>query len=313
MHLKDLENRIHENCGFYQRNPARVLLPGHIVLSSADFAAFAAYVLGGGAHGWGGACPFPEAIKEAINQVRRINTSALTDASLPPVIGAEQEAPQKVANRTLTDEAFYAMFREKFANWKPVASDMAKLPEPIRKFIEALQDKGDPEGRVLTVTALQSEKKELEKTIVGLRQKLFDKEKEIDGLGEYADQLASQTDAAKQAAEQAETKMHETQHELSSVRKQSQEQLERINSLESKVLSQGSEISTLKDSLKSSQETLQIAEDLLKQSEEARERQNARFRGSGEVAETSGEAPAPESTEDSGEPEVPGPGTSASE
>ena len=307
MHLKDLENRMHESCGFYHRDPSRVLLPGHIVLTTEDFAAFAEYIITGGGHGWAGSCPYPRAIEQAVGTIKRMNMVALTDRRAPAFIGDDTPASQaKGTHKLLADEQFYMLFKEKFANWKPIASDMARLPEPVRNFIAALQDKAGPEDKTLALLAQTEENKALHKQITEYRQKLLARDKEVSGLSEYVDEVESKLTEAEKKAEAFEERFVLGQKHLgdanAAFKAEQQAHIDVSNELSLKI----ARIDELEAQMASLTEDLKVAEELLTQSEEARERQNARFRQgrvSDEAAGETTEVEAAPPTEESVEPE----------
>ena len=315
MHLKDQENRIHEGCGFYMRDPRRVLLPGHIVLSTEDVVAFAEYVIGGGAHGWGGECPCPEAVTRAVRTIGSINLESRRVAGLPAFNRGEAAAHegQPKTSRLLSDEQFFAMFKEKFAGWRPVPHDLAKLPEAIRKFIQALMDKMSPEDKTLAYASQVEENKALQKQLMEYRQKLLAKDKEINTLGDYVTEV--------------ERKLEGCENTIASNEKKFANMMERaVNAEAAHTREQDAHITVAnelsrtvamledhKQRLADTEETLKAAEDLLQESEEARERQNERFRGRRANNSAAGETEAVESDPATEEPEAPQSGTSDSD
>jgi len=312
MHLKDLENRMHEGCGFYKRDLRRILLPGHILLETGQFVEFASYVIRGGAHGWGGECPVSDAVRQAVGDIRLMNLDVLTDPGASPTLAGEQpgESPAKGPHRILADEQFFAVFKEKFANWKPIPSDMARLPEAIRSFILTLQDKSDPDGKARAYAAMVGEQNGLKKQLTDYRQKLLAKDKEVSGLSEYVDSVEAKLTACEKVISDNEKKFTDSQERLvnaqAAFKAEQQAHIDVSNELSLKI----ARIDELEAQVASLTEDLKVAEELLTQSEEARERQNARFRQGRVSDEAAGEAAEAEAAKISEEPEATGPGTS---
>ena len=288
IHLKDMENRVHENCGFTMRNPGLVMMPGHIVLPTPSFLEFAVYIICGGARGWGGACPCPEELKQAVHDIKNLNLEALTDKHAAPSLGVAPLAPSGAKpHRILTDEAFFAMFKDKFANWKPIPADMAKLPEPVRKYMTALMDKTDPDDKAMAYVAQVDENKKLQHQVMEMRQKMLVKDKEITALGDYVTEVETKLERCEQVVASGETKLGAALERAATAeaahRQEQDAHIEVANQLAITI----AELDSCQQTLGETAETLKLAEDLLKESEEARERQNARFRGSGSDAEAS--------------------------
>lgn len=317
-HLKDVENRVHEGCGFYRRDIRRVLLPGHIVLPTETFLEFASYIIRGGSHGWKGECPHPAQVERIIKEISAVNIDSLTDPAAPATkkeSGSEKTESRK-SSKLLTDENFYAMFKEKFANWRPVPADMARLPEPVRKFIAALQTKMDPESKTLETETLRDQNQKLQKQLNEHRQKLLTRDKEKTGLSEYIDSIEAKLDIAERMGESQDRKMREMEEKLRAAQEEAQHQKEKQAYLDKQLTTLQEEHNKTKEVLKSTTDNLRTAEELLEQSEEARVRQVERFRGhADERPEAPQESADPEEGRgpETAEAEVPGPVTSEEE
>jgi hypothetical protein len=309
-HLKDLENRIHEGCGFYLRDNRRILLPGHIVLPTESFVDFASYVILGGVHGWQGACPCAADVRKVIEAVSTLNPDSLTDPAAPNRVGRQEAAAVagKGPSRLLTDEAFYAMFKEKFANWKPTAQDMGRLPEPVRKYMTALLDKADPEDKAMAYVAQVDENKKLQQQIMEYRQKLLAKDKEIAGLGDYITEVERKLATAEAVASESALNLATCREARVNAEQDAQDQRYKQEALADEAAKLRSDLHATQEELTGTQETLKSAEDLLNQSEEARERQDERFRpGATARAEDAeqGQAEEVEGNPQAEEPEAP--------